>query len=246
MTTDAPLFSVITVTKNNCAGLGATYASLSAQSCNDYEWIVVDGASTDGTLLFLSKDGLLDCCVSTPDDGIYDAMNKGIARAKGRYLIFMNAGDRFSDPDILSTLLKIIAAEDPDFIYGDALESGGLYKKARHNIERGMITHHQAMLYKRGTIGDLRYDMRYKIAADYDFTFRFLKRAKTIHYCPAALCIFEEGGLSQKKRRHGRNEEFLIRNNQDIPPAENIAVYMRQTLAAFIKAFMPALYRKLR
>ncbi len=87
------LFSVITVTRNNLVGLRRTHESLRIQSCGDYEWIVVDGASDDGTADYLKKTGAN--WVSEPDRGIYDAMNKGIARAQGRWLIFMNAGDEF-------------------------------------------------------------------------------------------------------------------------------------------------------
>jgi len=246
MTTKSPLFSIITVTKNNVSGLSATYASISKQSCPDYEWIVVDGASTDTTLLFLSKDGLLNHCVSEPDRGIYDAMNKGIDRARGNYLVFLNAGDCFSDPDILSVIAKIAAAENPDFIYGDALENGGRYKKARHDIEAGMITHHQAMFYKRSLIGDKRYDINYKIAADYDFTFRMMKSANNIHYCPAAFCIFEKGGLSQSNRGTGREEENTIRKNHGVAMLKRAAVRVRQTIACALKNLAPSLYWKLR
>ena len=96
MTTDAPLFSIITVTKDNLRGFLETRQSVKGQSCRDYEWIVVDGNSSDGT-----KTHLPPHSVSEADKGIYDAMNKGIDRATGRYLIFLNAVDLFEDIDIL-------------------------------------------------------------------------------------------------------------------------------------------------
>ena len=180
MTTDAPLFSIITVTKDNLHGFQATQQSIEMQSFKKYEWVVIDGDSTDGT-----KDHLPHDAVSEPDKGIYDAMNKGIECSEGDYLIFLNGGDSFADADILSTLAKVIKAERPDFIYGDALE-GGFYKKARAHkkLDWGMFTHHQAMVYRRAAVGELRYDTGLKIAADYCFTMMFLKGVQKIHYLP--------------------------------------------------------------
>lgn len=244
MTTDRPLFSIVTITKNNVRGLSSTCDSLLMQSFNDYEWIIVDGDSTDGTILFLSKDGFLKNCVSEPDLGIYDAMNKGIARAKGNYILFLNAGDRLSDADILSTLARTIVMEEPDFLYGDALETGGYYKKARspENMDWGMFTHHQAMLYQKDAIGTLRYSTDYKIAGDYAFTREFLRNSKTVSYIPAAICIFETGGVSQKNMRLGRIEQYKARQKAGCAFLKNVFVYGVQTLSATLKTFAPRLY----
>ena len=108
-----PLFSVISVTYNNLKGLQNTFKSLRLQTFTDYEWIVVDGGSYDGTLDFLSDKPCK--LISEKDDGIYDAMNKGIGKANGDYLIFMNAGDVFADADILEIVQDTII-ENPDFI----------------------------------------------------------------------------------------------------------------------------------
>jgi putative colanic acid biosynthesis glycosyltransferase len=238
----SPLFSVVTVTKDNLQGLRATQESLLTQSFRDYEWIIIDGDSLDGTKEHIAA--LPAHSISEPDKGIYDAMNKGIERSKGQHLIFMNAGDRFSDPDILSSIAKAIAAEYPDFIYGDALETGGFYKKARSHakINWGMFTHHQAMLYRRDKIGNLRYNQHMKIAADYDFTARFLKQADKIHYIPAAICIFETGGVSQQNMQKGRIEQFHARKKLGLNLVKNGAVYIGQTAAASFKKGAPKVY----
>lgn len=243
MTIKPPLFSIVTVTKNNLRGLGATFESVKAQSCEDYEWIVIDGLSQDGTKELLPA--LPAQSVSEADDGIYDAMNKGIERAQGDYIIFMNAGDAFADPDILSTISKGVHAERPDFIYGDAMETGGFYKKARHHakIDWGMMTHHQAMLYRRAAIGELRYDTALRIAADYGFTAAFLSKAKNIHYIPCAICIFEEGGVSQRQRQTGRREQYHLRAAHSIcNPAKNAIVYAGQSASAFLREKFPKIY----
>lgn len=236
-----PLFSIITVTKNNDASLQKTAASITAQSCTDYEWIIVNG----GAALPKYYPALL---IEEPDNGLYEAMNKGLRQARGVYLLFLNAGDCLSDPDILRTLSIIAMMEEPDILYGDALETGMHYKKARSHqtIDCGMITHHQAIYYKREIVVDLTYDTQYRIAGDYDFTRRALKKAKTIHYCPAALCLFEIGGLSQKHASLGRKEEYTIRRRSGVSLYKNILITGRQFIAAIVKSVLPPLYRYLR
>lgn len=246
MTINPPVFSIVTVTKDNITGLRKTAQSVTSQGFRDYQWIIVDGNSTDGTQEYLQT--LPADHISENDNGIYHAMNKGIARAHGRYLVFMNAGDAFSDIDILSTVARAISAENPDFVYGDALESNGLYKKARRHkhIDRGMFTHHQAMFYKRGKLNGLRYDETLKIAADYGLTAAFLKNADTVHYIPCAVCIFEDGGISQQRRTLGRQEQFSIRKSSGISSFKNAMIYCLQSISAALREQWPRLYFKLR
>lgn len=237
-----PLFSIITITWNNVNGFIKTHKSLNAQSFQNYEWIIVDGASNDGTLDYIHEHGLSTQCASEKDNGIYHAMNKGISRANGQYLLFLNAGDELADADILSTLSKAITAHAPDFIYGDALEETSaprpFFKKARTHkrVLWGMFTHHQAMIYRRNIMGDLRYNEQYKIASDYELTVRFLSKAKNIHYIPGAICLFERGGISQRQMTLGRVEQFKIRRSLklcSLPMA--MAIYVGQTFRAFLK-----------
>jgi len=236
------LFSVITITRNNLDGLRRTHESIAAQSYTNYEWIVIDGASHDGTEAYLKTTN--DLSVSEPDHGIYDAMNKGIDRAQGEYLIFMNAGDVFAEPNTLEQLSQNI---DADFIYGDAREDAS-YKTARPHkkITYGMFTHHQSMIYKRATIGTLRYDINYKIAADYKFTLEFLQRAQKISYRPLPICIFEQGGLSQKQVRLGRIEQFSIRRAAGFSMIQSAIIYAKQSITMLLRRLFPALYWGLR
>lgn len=207
--------SIITVTKNNPDGFARTKASIDAQTYRNFEWIVIDGDIE-------------------PDNGIYDAMNKGIDRATSDYMIFMNAGDIFADAETLECLVPHLNA---DFLYGDAMEGRHL-KRARHNIAYGMITHHQAMIYKRGA---LRYDTTYQIAADYKFTAQAM--GGTVKYIPLPICIFESGGISQQKTTLGRHEQKQIREELGLK-APFVAVL--QALAVHIKKLMPWLYWALR
>jgi len=210
-----PRFSIITITKNNPDGFAATRDSLKVQSFTDYEWIVIDG-------------------MIEADHGIYDAMNKGLDRANGQYVIFMNAGDMFATAHTLGR----IAHENADFIYGDAAEDGHI-KPARHDIATGMITHHQAMVYRRAVIGDLRYDTTYHIAADYKFTAQFLMRAQSRAHINAPLCIFETGGLSQVKTALGRREQAIIRKELKIKAPGTLFM---QAASQILKRLLPRLY----
>lgn len=237
-----PLFSVITITFNNRDGLRKTASSVQSQIYKDIEWIIVDGHSTDNTQSdFINYP--LAIISSEPDKGIYDAMNKGIDKATGDYIIFMNAGDVFATPDVLNELSKQ-CKNNPDFIYGDAREDGHI-KHARHHakINWGMNTHHQAMLYKRQILGNMRYDLTYKIAADYDLALRFLNRAKNILYVPIPICIFEAGGVSQKNVKLGRDEQFIARaKNKSCSVFMNHAIRTGQILRYALRQYAPKLY----
>lgn len=230
-----PRYSIITVTKNNISGLRRTEASVRAQTCTDYEWLVIDGASNDGTLHHYKP------VLSAPDKGLYDAMNKGIGMARGHYLLFLNAGDCLASPDVLGALCSFTS----DFIYGDALEDGHL-KPARHDMTRGMITHHQAMLYRREAIGGLRYNLCYPLAADYDFTWRFIRQSAGKAYIPIAICDYESGGLSQTKAASGRRQQFFIRREMGVPFYKGAAIYCQQSCVWAIRRLAPKLFWRVR
>lgn len=236
-------FSIITVTLNNRGGLERTWRSLEAQSCRDFEWIVIDGGSTDGTAEFLRDVAH----VSEPDRGIFDAMNKGIDHANGEYVWFLNAGDEIAGADVLQEIFDSIETQGarPDFVYGDAIEDR-FYKSARVPNERGMFTHHQAMIYAREKISALRYDITYKIAGDYDFTQKFLKNAAQVLYCPFAFCVFETGGVSQQQAACGRVEEFKIRKSLGMNILRNTMIFGRQTIAWIVRRHIPALYWRIK
>jgi putative colanic acid biosynthesis glycosyltransferase len=246
-------FSIITVTYQNLAGLQKTARSVAAQTCRDFEWIVVDGGSNDGTVEFLKTLSNAQWR-SEPDKGIYDAMNKGIARSTGDYLLFLNAGDAFATPDVLDRLsAAILQQKSPlDFIYGDALEERlgdpPAYKTARSadKILWGLVTHHQAMLYRRAALGALRYDQTYKIAADYKLTLQFLKGEKALKV-PFPLCLFESGGVSQRRVLQGRCEQFSIRREtKACSLAFNVLIFAAQTASYTLRHYCPALYWLLR
>ena len=245
-------FSIITITRHHLNGLKDTALSLANENPNLFEWIVIDGASTDGTAEYLKTTNA--DWISEPDQGIYDAMNKGIERAKGDYVLFLNAGDMLALPRTLETLAELLKARPmhPDLIYGDAFEeaSEGRVIKTAHthqNINQGLFTHHQSIFYRREVINNLRYDQKYNIAADYKFTAQFLRTCKDVLYWPRPVCTFEAGGISQKKAFKGRMQQSLIRYElQMTRPMEEVFIVARQTIAYTLRRIAPGLYWQLR
>jgi putative colanic acid biosynthesis glycosyltransferase len=240
------LFSIVTITRNNRAGLKRTAQSVKDQTCRNFEWLIIDGASTDGTKDdFAIYDAIV---VSEPDAGIYDAMNKGLSKAQGDYLLFLNAGDSLVAPNTLENMTAAIK-KPADFLYGDSLEAdlNGIIKtkkaKPPKSIAKGMFTHHQAMLYNRNSLGHMRYDPSYKIAGDYDLTLRFLgqKNIQSV-YLSFPICIFEGGGVSQRQTNLGLTEQYRARKAGGIPLRQNIATTMRQKAANMLRRFSPNLY----
>lgn len=268
-------FSVVTVTRNHLNGLKATAASLAQENPGLFEWIIIDGASSDGTAEYLRKtfpltpplsppgrggsaagaegEGTL-CWLSEPDSGIYHAMNKGLERARGDYVLFLNAGDTLALPRTLEMLAEILKARPvkPDLIYGDAFEDtneGRIVKTARPHgqLRQGLFTHHQSIFYARETINDLHYDQRYDIAADYKFTAEFLRRARDVFYWPRPVCLFEAGGVSQRRAFRGRMQQSLIRRELQMTlPIEEISIVLKQTAAYTLRRIAPKLYWRLR
>lgn len=251
------LFSIITVTRNNLSGVQKTLSSLMAQSDRGFEWIVMDGASLDGTVDFIegfirNRANDFPCTfLSEPDRGIYDAMNKGIDRAGGDYVLFLNAGDQLAGPDILKTIREAAEGTPFDIVYGDALEEREkpnllpTLKPARshRDFARGLFTHHQAIFYHSGALQNTRYNLSYRIAADYDLTARILMRGGAALYVPRPICLFERGGLSQRAIHTGRREQFHSRAALElVPPLANRLIYATQLAASLLKSVAPGLY----
>jgi putative colanic acid biosynthesis glycosyltransferase len=215
-------FTVITVNLNNLAGLVATAESLLHQDHADFEWWVLDGGSTDGSTAYLAEisDRRLSY-VSEKDRGIYDAMNSGLDRAVGRYVIFMNAGDRFADSGVLGDVRKFIDGRDIGIVYGDAIEVGGgpesLKRALPHWIVAySMFTHHQAMFYLRRGVGKARYDLTYSLAADWAFTARLLKKGVAAKHFKRVVCRFQRGGASQSLGSVTQAEVELRRLHREV------------------------------
>lgn len=252
-------FSVISVTLNDLAGLQRTYRSLRAQRHGDYTWVVLDGGSDDGTVDWLTRlDPARVSWVSERDAGLYDAMNKGIERAQGDYLVFLNGGDEFADADVLARVGSA-ATDDPvpDFLFGDAIdvtaEGHELYRRARshRSLWWTMFTAHQAMFFRRARIGDLRYRLEYRYAADYAFVAEFLDPARggvpVVRRVTGPLCRFWLGGASWTQRPKAIREDFTIRRRHlRLSRWLSAALFLAHHVHLRIKRGMPSVARRLR
>ncbi len=197
-------FSIITVCLNERASIRKTCESICSQVFQNFEWIVIDGASSDGTLDVLSEfNHRINCLVSEPDNGIYGAMNKGIHRAKGEYLLFLNAGDYLADNNVLEAVSR---SPDRDILCGDLLcmtESGEGFVKSfpdvlpRHFLLKNMMPH-QASFIKRELFNRYgEYDTSLRIAGDYDLFVRLLYvHSVSYFHVPRTLAVFQTDGIS--------------------------------------------------
>ena len=215
-----PLFSIITVTYNAAAVLPATLQSVAEQTCKEYEYIVVDGASTDNTLELVHRSGMSPRIISERDKGIYDAMNKGMKIARGTYLIFMNAGDAFHSADTLQAIKESIGTSRPDVIYGetaivDEQRQFVMMRRLRapeqltwRSFATGMVVCHQAFIVRRDLAP--QYDLRYKYSADVDWCIRCMKHSKVLFNTHLILVDYLREGTTTRNRRASLKERFHI------------------------------------
>ncbi len=215
-----PKISIITVTFNAEEVLGRTLESIRNQEYNNIESIIVDGASKDKTLDIVNQfSDVVTKWISEPDKGLYDAMNKGLEMATGDYVWFLNAGDTIAKKDILSYLFgqEFVMR---DIYYGDTLivddkgnHIGGRRLKPKKDLtwksfKWGMLVCHQAILVKRSIAP--KYDLNYKIAADYEWVLESFKRAEYIVGTRHKVACFLSGGLSRKNIMRANFERFKI------------------------------------
>lgn len=218
-----PLFSIITATYSAGATIERTLESIDSQTFTDFEHIIVDGASTDNTLdIAGAHSNGRRRLISEPDKGLYDAMNKGMGLTTGRYLIFLNAGDKFHNADTLRTIADAIAANDgPGIVYGQTniVDNDGRYLGPRHltapetltfkSFANGMLVCHQAFIARREIAG--YYDMSYRFSADYEWCIRCLQRScKNTGLGDTVLIDYLNEGVTTRNHRSSLCERFRI------------------------------------
>ena len=221
--------TVLTINYNNKEGLTKTFESVRSQTWKDFEFIVIDGGSTDGGKELIEQNDQVNYWVSEKDSGVYNAMNKGIKKANGDYIIFMNSGDFFYDEFVLEKI-KDQFDSNIDILYGDSVffNDKGYRKviKAPEKLTFGFFydggLNHQAVFIKRSLFSDyFYYNEDYKICADWEFfilivclynvSFRYLKEI---------ICYYDFSGISAK--------------------VENLPIYIQereQTLNKYFPAF---------
>jgi glycosyltransferase involved in cell wall biosynthesis len=214
-----PRISIITIVFNGAATLEKTILSIAGQSYKNIEYIIIDGKSTDSTVDLIKKyDHVISRWVSERDDGLYDAMNKGIEFSTGDYLWFINSGDEIYSADTLQELFT--KNQMADIYYGDTVmidSQGNEIGKRRlsppehlqwANFLGGMVVSHQSFICSSKVAG--KYNLRYRFSADYEWCLLALKNAKTICNAHQILSRFLDGGITKKNVISGLKERFRI------------------------------------
>lgn len=212
--------SIVTITLNDLEGLKATRDSIRSQSFRDYEWIVIDGGSNDGTKEFLehhSQETAYWC--SEIDKGVYDAQNKGIRQATGDYLLFMNSGDCLYDADVLAAVFA--DNRRADILYGDwtnvkgetVIEEHKAPEQAHYAWFYTDNICHQAMFIRTTLLKESPYDTRFRIYADWAKWMELSRRGCTFEYIPRRICRFQLGGLSRHSDEDNSKEKRMIQEH---------------------------------
>jgi glycosyltransferase involved in cell wall biosynthesis len=212
-TENKPVISVITVVYNRVHEIERTVQSIINQTYDRIQYIIIDGGSTDGTVDILKKyENKIAYWISEPDKGIYDAMNKGIERATGDYVNFMNCGDRFASEDVIQTFVK--GQYEADIVYGEALVEyksySALFKRSPlKNMWRHSPFCHQASFIKTALLKEWKYDLQYKIGSDHDFFYRAYINRKKFQYFDQLVCLFDgRDGATKKQVIQGTRDMF--------------------------------------
>ena len=198
-------YSIITINYNNRDGLRKTIESVVNQSYQDFEYIVIDGGSTDGSREVIEEYAEhIDYWVSEPDKGIYNAMNKGIRVAHGDYLNFMNSGDYFYDEDVLRNTLPHLNA---DIVTGKSINEDFSSRPFHVSTNPTMIqfyhntVDHQASFIARKLFEDTLYDEKYKIVSDWKFYIeKIIFQNCSFSLIPVTVAIFQNGGISEVQK----------------------------------------------
>lgn len=207
--------SVVTVCYNSLDMLKKTMQSVDSQTYSNFEYIIVDGNSTDGTPDYLKTyGGKITKYISEPDKGIYDAMNKGVKMSEGDYVIFLNAGDLFADE---TTLQRIFDGNtyDADVIYGDVIKNGKVKPAEKPHNAHKMYFCHQSCFTKLECLQQFPFDTKYKMSADFNFFKMLTLNGKTFKQLDIPVAIFDTTGVSNAKRSKGLKENIEVVKEHD-------------------------------
>lgn len=216
--------SLITACWNSAKTITDTLRSVNAQTLEDFEYLIVDGGSKDDTMAIVAREGArVTSAVSEPDKGIYDAYNKGLARATGDVIGFINSDDYYCAPDVLEQVMA--AFEDPsveavhaDLVYVDPEDTGKIERhwKSRpatiESLRRGFIPAHPTVFLRRSAYEKVgTFDTTYRLAADYDFLLRtfYVAKVKSV-YLPDIWVRMRSGGAT------GGSASSIMRQNDEI------------------------------
>jgi putative colanic acid biosynthesis glycosyltransferase len=212
----APTLSVIVVCKNPGSRLPAAIASVTEQRHVAAELIVIDGGSTDGSVAWLEAHRAhFATLVSEPDGGVYDAMNKGVARARGEWVYFLGADDRLAGDMVLSETVNWMKKTEAGVVVGEAAFDDGRIYKLRSNVNaiaRNFV-HHQGAFYRRSLFEENGgFDLALAVQADYEFNVRLWKSHIRFKPIPLRVAACGIGGVSDGGDWRVYREEITVRH----------------------------------
>lgn len=208
------IVTIITVCRNHAQELERTIRSVESQTWQEKEYLVIDGASTDDTLdVIKAHEASITRWVSEPDQGIYDAMNKGVSMAQGEWVIFMNAGDTFASDDTLQRVFG--SPQNADVIYGDVIK-GELVKEAEapRNAHR-MFYCHQSAFVRTRCLREFPFDIRHRMSADFKQVKQLYLSGKTFLQLDFPVANFDTQGVSNKNRSAGLYDNIQVIRETD-------------------------------
>jgi len=200
--------TIVTVTRNDVENLRNTIDSVLSQTYENREYIVIDGGSTDGTCELLRKyEHGIDVWLSEPDEGIFHAMNKGAERATGDWILFLNSGDLFFNNRVLSDCFSETIPASIDAVYGNTVYSYGEkgYREYREAGElchfwKGLMTCHQSFFIKRKVLERRKFDLRYKVAADFCSLYGLYMNGGLFLHIPVYVSLVDTTGISNNEK----------------------------------------------
>lgn len=212
------ILSIITVNKNNSAGLEKTIQSVICQTSSDFEYIIIDGASDDNSVEIIIKySNKINYWMSEPDTGIYNAMNKGIRKATGDYCLFLNSGDWLITPKTIDNVLKEIDGRFYDIYYSDKIKANNIIETYPDNMTINFLLNcpisHQNSLIKRSLFLEHGfYNENLRIVSDWEFFLSEIWKYKSsFSHIKTNISVFDIQGISsQKKEFKNRYAEHLI------------------------------------
>lgn len=205
--------SIITVCLNSQETIAKTIESVVNQSCQNFEYIIIDGTSTDNTLNIIKKyqEKYPIKLISEPDSGIYDAMNKGVKIADGKWILFLNSDDYLFDTNVINIVKEALEKTNCDILYGATefrYDNFNLIRQP-NNLKafwRRMPFSHQSCYAKRKLLISHPFDTSYRIAADYEFLVYWYKKEASFYKIDNTLSSFKVSGFSDTFQSEATNE----------------------------------------
>lgn len=248
---EKPIISIITPVFNNERFLEGTILSVINQTYENIEYIVVDGGSTDGTIDIIKKyDEALSYWVSEPDNGIYDAQDKGIKLSSGKYFAILNSDDWYFDNNVIKKIVdEIIKSQSPDFVYGNVniIKNTGNIIKFSSSIDQLKSYNsipHPTLFLKRNIYHQLGgFNLKYKISADYDLIIKLYQNKFRFTKIDHTFVNIRQGGESYRNKNTIRENFEIRKDNRLLNPFINYYKYVtaniKYKLYNWVEIFLP-------